>query len=110
MKATLKRAGRIWILAIGAAAAAAAVADTLRIDLPQDNAGFEPGPGADIANAHCLVCHSAQYITTQPRDKPLAFWKAEVEKMKKAYGAPIPEDQVEPLAAYLARSYGTGAP
>ena len=40
--------------------------------------------------------------------KPLAFWKAEVEKMKQVYGAQIPDDQVEPIAQYLARAYGDG--
>ncbi len=28
--------------------------------------------------------------------------------MKKVYGAPIPEDQIDPVAAYLARAYGSG--
>jgi sulfite dehydrogenase (cytochrome) subunit B len=107
---SMKRASKIWILAIGFAAAAGSFANTLRIDLPEETARLKPGPGADMANGHCLICHSAEYITTQPRDKPLAFWKAEVEKMKKVYGAPIPDDQIDSLAEYLSRSYGTGAP
>jgi sulfite dehydrogenase (cytochrome) subunit B len=106
----MKRAGKIGILAIGIASAAGSLANTLKIDLPEDTATLMPGPGADIANSHCLICHSAQYVTTQPREKPLAFWKAEVEKMKKVYGAPIPDDQIDSLAEYLTRSYGTGAP
>ena len=105
----MQRARRIWILAIGLAAAAGSFANALKIDLPAETATLKPGPGADIANSHCLICHSAQYITTQPRDKPLAFWKAEVEKMKKVYGAPIPDEQIDALAEYLARSYGTDA-
>ncbi len=106
----MKRAARIWILAIGAAAAGGSLADTLTIDLPKETATLKSGPGADMANDHCLICHSAQYISTQPRDKPLAFWKAEVEKMRKVYGAPIPDDEIDPLAEYLTQSYGTGAP
>jgi sulfite dehydrogenase (cytochrome) subunit B len=82
----------------------------LSIDLPKETAMLKPGPGADAANGQCLICHSAEYITTQPPDKPLAFWKAEVEKMKKVYGAPIPDDQVDVLAEYLTRNYGTMAP
>ncbi len=102
--------GRLWILAIGLVAAAGSFANPLRIELPGETATLKPGPGADVANSHCLICHSAEYITTQPRDKPLAFWKAEVEKMKKVYGAPIPEEQIAPIAEYLAQSYGVGAP
>ena len=106
----MKRAGGIWILAIGLAAATGSIADSLRIELPAETATLKPGPGADAANSHCLICHSAEYISTQPRDKSLAFWKAEVEKMKKVYGAPIADDQVDSVAEYLARTYGTGAP
>jgi hypothetical protein len=101
---------RLWILAIGLSAAAGSIADPLRIELPEETATLKPGPGADMANSHCLVCHSAEYVTTQPRDKPLAFWKAEVEKMKKVYGAPIPDEQIAPIAEYLVQSYGAGAP
>ncbi len=85
-----------------------AVAAGLKIELPPETATLRPGAGADLANKQCLVCHSVDYITTQPRDKPLAFWKAEVEKMKKVYGAPIPDDQIDEIARYLAENYGTG--
>jgi mono/diheme cytochrome c family protein len=110
MDGRMKRAGSLWILAVGLAAATASLADSLRIELPKESATLKPGPGADMANGMCLICHSAQYITTQPRDKPLAFWKAEVQKMKKVYGAPIPDDQIDGLAEYLSQNYGTGAP
>jgi cytochrome c551/c552 len=33
-----------------------------------------------------------------------------VKKMKDKYGAPIPTDQLDGLAAYLAGNYGTGVP
>jgi mono/diheme cytochrome c family protein len=85
-----------------------AVAAGLKIELPPDTATLKPGAGADLANRQCMICHSVDYITTQPRDKPLAFWKAEVEKMKKVYGAPIQDDQIDPIARYLAENYGTG--
>jgi sulfite dehydrogenase (cytochrome) subunit B len=90
------------------AGSALAVAAGLKIELPPDTATLKPGAGADLANQQCMICHSVDYITTQPRDKPLAFWKAEVEKMKKVYGAPIQDDQIDPIAQYLAETYGTG--
>lgn len=80
----------------------------LKIELPPDTAKLKPGAGADLANRQCLTCHSADYVSVQPPGKPLAFWKAEVEKMKKVYGAPIPDEQIEPIAQYLAREYGDG--
>jgi hypothetical protein len=91
---------------VGSTAVAPAVA--LKIELPKETATLKPGPGAEAANAQCLTCHSVDYIATQPRDKPFAFWKAEVEKMKKVYGAPIPDGQIDPLADYLTRNYGVG--
>jgi hypothetical protein len=106
----MKQAHAKWIALIGAVVATGSFAASLKIDLPNEAATLKPGPGADVANGQCLICHSAEYITTQPRDKPLAFWKAEVEKMRKVYGAPIPDDQVDVVADYLARSYGIGNP
>ncbi len=107
MKRTHKT--RIALL-VGALVAFGVVAPAvgLKIELPKETSTLKPGAGLDAANAQCLTCHSADYIATQPRDKPLAFWKAEVEKMKKVYGAPIPDDQIDLLADYLTRSYGTG--
>jgi mono/diheme cytochrome c family protein len=78
----------------------------VKITLPPETAKLKPGPGSDLASQQCLTCHSADYVTVQPPGKPLAFWKAEVEKMKKVYGAPIPDDQIEPIAQYLTREYG----
>ena len=83
-------------------------AAALRIDLPAETSQLKPGPGSDAAAAQCATCHSFDYIGIQPPGKPLAFWKAEVEKMKKLYGAPIPDDQIDPIAQYLTRAYGDG--
>ena len=100
------RTSTIGALALAGALALPAAA--LRIDLPADSSRLKPGPGADVAGAQCERCHSFDYIITQPPGKPLAFWKAEVEKMKKVYGAQIPDEQIEPIAQYLTRAYGDG--
>jgi hypothetical protein len=106
----MNKAHMMWIALISAVIATGSFAASLKIDLPKETATLKPGPGVDVANAQCLTCHSAEYVTTQPRDKSLAFWKAEVEKMKKVYGAAVPDDQIDLIADYLARSYGTGNP
>ena len=101
-------ASRRWPLVAVACLLAAAPALALKIDLPPETATLRPGPGSDIAQRQCVTCHSPDYLTVQPPGKPMAFWKAEVEKMKKVYGAPIPDDQIEPIAQYLTKAYGDG--
>jgi len=84
-------------------------AEVVKITLPLETAVFKPGASAQLANGQCLTCHSADYASMQP-PKPLDFWKAEVQKMKDKYGAPIPPEQIDELAAYFAGNYGTGKP
>jgi cytochrome c551/c552 len=84
-------------------------AEIVKIELPPETAVFKPASGSQLANGQCLLCHSADYISMQP-PKGLDFWQAEVKKMKDKYGAPIPPDQLEGLALYLAGTYGTGTP
>jgi mono/diheme cytochrome c family protein len=74
------------------------------VNLPASQTSFPPGDGAVIANAQCLICHSAGMVLRQP---PLTQneWVGEINKMRTAFGAPMPADQVEALAKYL-RSIG----
>src|SRR5207249_9787242 len=80
-------------------------ASAVDIQLPPETGAFKQAAGAELANGQCLVCHSVEYVTTQPR-MGRAFWKGSVVKMQQKYGAPIPEAQVEPLVDYLTRNYG----
>jgi mono/diheme cytochrome c family protein len=75
------------------------------VELPTSEALFPPGNGADIANGQCLICHSAGMVLRQP---PLtqAEWTSEIDKMRNAFGAPLPADQVAPLAKYLHSTIG----
>jgi cytochrome c5 len=72
----------------------------VRVELPANDAPFPPGIGADIATSQCLICHSAGMVLTQPPLKK-DEWRAEIMKMRSAYGAPIPDDQVDGLSEYL---------
>ena len=74
----------------------------LSVSLPASAALFPPGEAAEIANGQCLLCHSAGMVLRQPR-RTEDQWKAVITKMRQAYGAPLPAEQVDPLAAYLAR-------
>jgi hypothetical protein len=60
------------------------------------------GDGAVIANANCLLCHSADFVLLQPK-RTQAQWEVTINKMRSAYGAWIPAAQVAELAAYLSR-------
>lgn len=80
----------------------------VKIELPPETATLKPGPNVELAVTFCLTCHSAEYISYQP-PMDRAFWKGSVDKMRQKFGAPIPEDQVEKLADYLAAAYGKPA-
>jgi sulfite dehydrogenase (cytochrome) subunit B len=103
----MQRFAALALLAVGGCAIALPAA-ALKVELPADAARLKTAAGSELATAQCSACHSFDYISTQPPGKPLAFWKAEVEKMKKVYGAPIPDDQIDPIAQYLTRAYGDG--
>ena len=75
------------------------------IVLPGDPFSFQPDSGSAIASRFCLICHSAEYVYTQP-PHPTATWKKIVHKMQSAFGCPIPDDQVPQLVDYLVRQNG----
>lgn len=77
----------------------------VRVELPAGDERFPPGVGADIASSQCLICHSAGMVLTQPPLKK-DEWRAEIVKMRTAYGAPIPDDQVAGLSEYLTNING----
>lgn len=85
---------------LGASRNAPAAEAPVAVTLPTQNANFRPGPGVELARRDCLSCHSAEYVTSQP---PLSksAWTKEVTKMRSAYGAPIPDADVDTLVAYL---------
>jgi len=62
------------------------------------------GEGNAETESFCAMCHSTRYITMQP---PLlaATWEAEVNKMTKAFGAPIPEATAKKIITYLQNHY-----
>jgi mono/diheme cytochrome c family protein len=75
------------------------------ITLPPDAQSFGLGAGQSVAQAKCTICHAADYVYTQP---PLTDvqWRAEVVKMKNAFGAPLNDVDVDTLVAYLVRQNG----
>jgi mono/diheme cytochrome c family protein len=123
MNASLRRITFVWVVPVvlGAAAAIAgrpylaeSIADqaarqsnmapahftAINVTLPSGAVAFPDGHGSDIANANCLICHSAGMVLRQP-PLTVAEWRTEIEKMKTSFGAPIASDQIDGLAQYL---------
>lgn len=111
-KSAAGRAARCTLLALAAAVAPRLWAHDpassderwgkVSVQLPASTRLFPAGEGADIANAQCLICHSASMVLTQPPMAP-AQWQAIINKMRTVYGAPLPADQVDALSVYLSR-------
>lgn len=87
---------------------ASVLAGEVSITLPPETATFKPAQGVELVQANCLLCHSADYIPTQPRMQR-KFWDAEIKKMREKYHAPIAEENVPGLLEYLAANYGAEA-
>jgi len=83
------------VLALAASAAAA----------QEEKVVLKDAPGRDKAT-QCLACHSLDYIQMNSRFLDKAGWTASVNKMINAFGAPIPKEDVDAIATYLAENYG----
>lgn len=98
----------IAALATALLASPLAMAAPKEIKLPQETATYKAStlPGYNLALQNCMICHSAQYVSTQPSTSPRAYWDATVRKMKKPFGAPLKDDDIEPIVDYLVKTYG----
>jgi mono/diheme cytochrome c family protein len=92
----------------GAKAAAPAPGGVHEIKLPAMPVELPPGPGRETAAVTCVICHTTRYITTQPRFSRAA-WTAEVDKMRKTFGAPLTDAQAAEVVNYLVAIRGTEA-
>jgi hypothetical protein len=122
---TLAAAGAIAGLAIGAgnrdavvqaqaqqsATAAATVTaagitlHSVSVELPNSDRMFPGGAAAEAINNNCLACHSAGMVLNQPNLTRTA-WQQEVEKMRGQYKAPVDEQDVPAIVAYLVSQKG----
>jgi hypothetical protein len=93
------------LLSFTGVAAIIADAAPVTIELPTETATLKPAKGAELAQANCLICHSSEYIATQP-PMPRKFWEANVKKMIEKYGAPTPPEVTAALVDYLTQNYG----
>jgi cytochrome c5 len=91
---------RAAIALLALACARAARADEAALQLKE-------GPEAVVVRAYCSMCHSIDYLQMNSTFMKRAGWEAEVRKMVKVMGAPVPEEDVARIVDYLTRRYGT---
>ena len=86
--------------------AVAAMALTATQALAAPPAWLPSGPGQEETAASCGICHNEAYIQMNSRFMKPETWKAEVDKMRAAFGAPIDDDAANEIIAYLVANYG----
>lgn len=72
-------------------------------------APLKPGAGEDVTSAYCSTCHTSDYIVMNSTFLTPDQWKAEVTKMRTAFGAPIDDATAAQIVAYLAAHYAVPA-
>lgn len=73
-----------------------------------DSASAPTGGNAEVAGlleSACTTCHDLSAITANPGAYSEADFRDTVQRMI-GYGAPVSQNQVEPLVAYLVETYG----
>lgn len=101
-----RAAAYLLIGLVAISAAAPAVAEEKTIVLPADNphARLKAGPGSDLAQTQCQLCHSTDYIVMQPGGDAKQ-WDGVVTKMIKVFGAPLTAADAKAITEYLAKHY-----
>ena len=77
--------------------------------LPPETADWKVAPGVEDMKNNCQLCHSTEYIATQPA-LTRAQWTAGVEKMRGKFGAVIATNKVPAIVNYLGANYGRENP
>ena len=67
---------------------------------------LKDAPGRDKVMVNCSSCHSIDYVGMNSPFLDKAGWEGSVNKMIKAFGAPIPAGDVGAIVSYLAENYG----
>ena len=88
------------LLAAGIVGANGAAAEEQPVELKK-------APGLEQVEGNCGVCHSLDYVPMNSPFLSATGWTAEVNKMIKAFGAPIGEADAKAIADYLAKNYGS---
>ena len=77
--------------------------------LAEDPVELKAGPGQDVVETRCGACHSLDYVRMNSPFLTGAGWKAEVTKMRTAFGAEIDDAEAAIIVQYLTTTYGPPA-
>lgn len=77
----------------------------LNLEIPTSSQMLPKGPGVDIVNTDCLICHSADHLMNQP-SLTQEGWSEVVHKMIVAYHAPVSDRDAKTIVAYLTQLKG----
>jgi sulfite dehydrogenase len=91
---------RKTLLVAGAACAALAASAVAQEELV-------PGPGAELTQAKCAVCHEIQHVVQARQSR--AEWEETIRRMVQR-GAPLAPDEIRVITDYLAAYYNREAP
>lgn len=67
---------------------------------------LKDGPNRELVEAQCGICHSNDIIQINSPFLDQKGWDAEVHKMIKVMGAPLPAEDVPKVVEYLTKYYG----
>jgi sulfite dehydrogenase (cytochrome) subunit B len=70
---------------------------------------LKDGPGRDVVETNCGLCHSLDYIQMNSPFPDEKLWQAEVAKMINVFGAPVGPDEAKTVIDYLVSNYGVTA-
>jgi sulfite dehydrogenase (cytochrome) subunit B len=70
---------------------------------------LKDGPGRDVVETNCGICHSLDYIEMNSPFPDEKLWQAEVAKMINVFGALVEPDEAKTVVDYLVSNYGVAA-
>jgi hypothetical protein len=77
--------------------------------MAEEQVPMKAGAGLDETRTSCGICHTLTYIRMNSTFLSPDAWKAEVAKMRDAFGAPIDDDTAAVIVKYLSGNYGVAA-
>ena len=67
---------------------------------------LKPGPGRELVQSNCSICHSLDYIGMNSPFQDRSGWTKTVDKMVHVMGAPLSAEDAAKVVDYLEQQYG----
>lgn len=78
----------------------------LAVPAAEDAIELKSGPGRELVQTRCVMCHSLDYIPMNSPFLDRKGWEGSVNKMIRVMGAPVPDEEVPLIVEYLSTHYG----